>query len=186
MDLDKLRTQWNSIELPSDAETTRIRELEERVRDNRVTTLRDKLFFLTRNLVFFSVLGLLTMIPFVSESPILVITTGAFFVLMGLLNLYRALTIRQFDITTMNLREAMKALYRIERQKLICKIIGIVCAVPLLIYMAMTFADLFGPWALYGALAGTFIGGVIGLMINHKATALLREMKRQLSEDGLE
>lgn len=184
MDLDQLRNQWHSIELPSGAETTRIRELEERVRNNHVSTLRDKLFRLTRNLVLVSVMGLLTMVPYVSQSPTLVIAAGSFFVLMGLLNLHRALTIRQFDITAMNLREAMESIYKIERQKLICKAIGITCAVPLSIYMIMTFADLFGPWALYGALAGTFIGGAIGLMINHRTTTLLREMKRQLKKES--
>lgn len=180
MDLDKLRNNWNSIDIPSGATSERVRKLESKVRTTRVDTLRDKLFRITINLVIVSVFGLLTIVPFVSDTPIMAMTAGAYFVLLGILNFGRAMTIRQINMSRLTVRDALLAVYRVERQRIVCRAIGITCAVPLLIYMLLTFADIYGRWMLYGALIGVLAGACIGLAVNHRTTALLKDLKSQL------
>lgn len=182
MDLYQLRNQWNDIDLADGPEASRVRELEEKWRSSKVSPLRDRLFRITVNLVLISFVGLLSIVPFAADSPEMTIACGAFFVVMGLLNFYRALCIKRVDLTAISVKEALEAVYNIERQRLICRSIGIAAAIPLIIFMAMTFSNVYGPLALYGSLIGILIGGCIGLVINHRTTTLLREMKSQLQD----
>lgn len=181
MDLDQIRNQWNNIDLPSEAAAASVREIERKVSTTKVTTLRDKLYRLTLNLVVISFLGIATLVPFAVESPEMVLAAGAFFVVMGLVNFYRALNIKHIDLSVMTVKDALESVYNVERQRMIARIVGITCAIPLVIFMIMTFAQSFGPWALYGSLVGVLLGGCIGLAINHRTTQLLREMKSQLN-----
>lgn len=183
MDFDQLRSQWNNIDLPpTDGATERIYRLERKVRTSNVTTLRDKLYRITINLVIVSLFGIITTVPFASKSPVMFAVTGIFFVIMGILNFNRALSIKRIDVSKLSVREALEAVYKVERQRVICRTIGICCAVPLMIFMLLTFANVYGSWMLYGALVGALLGGCIGLAVNHRTSSLLKDMKSQLRE----
>lgn len=186
MDIDQLKHKWNDIELPDSAAERRVKEMERRVSANKVPTLRDKLYRLFIRMVAVSFFGILTLVPFTSDSPGLVIAASAFFVVMGLANFYQALAVRRIDIGHISVREALEKVYKVEKRKMLSRTFGITCAIPLLFFMVMTFSDIYGSWALYGCMVGIMIGGCLGLLINHHATMLLQEMKSQLkkAEDG--
>ncbi len=182
MDLDQLRNQWNNIDLPTDKETERIFNLERKIRTSNVTTLRDRLYRITIRLVIASLMGMFTTVPFASGSQYMFALTEIFFVMMGILNLYRAINIKRLDISQLSIKDALEAVYRIERQRMICRTIGITCAIPLIIYMLLTFANVYGSHMLYGALLGVPLGGCIGFAVNHRTSSILREIKSQLQE----
>ena len=79
MDIDDLRSKWNSISFPPGyggvPETS---ELMSRVRAGRVSTLRDRLASISLALTMLCLMGILVMIPYFAATPTLAILSICF------------------------------------------------------------------------------------------------------------
>ncbi len=182
MDIDKLRSQWNSIEVPPEGKADNTRALLDRVATGRVSTLRDRYLSISRALLLVCVSGVLISVPYMSATPMLGVLMTAYFVLLGTIHALTFLKVRDLDFSRMTIREALARVYTLERDRIRKRTIGICLGVPMVVYLTMTLWDRYGEAMLYGCILGAVIGICIGLLINYRASGILREMRAQLQE----
>lgn len=183
MDIDDLRSKWNSISFPPGyggvPETS---ELMSRVRAGRVSTLRDRLASISLALTMLCLMGILVMIPYFAATPTLAILSICFFIFMGSMHFRNYRRVRRLSFSLMSVREALATVCAIETSRVRLKAIGMTLAFPLVMYMCFTFSSVYGSYMLYGCLAGAVIGAALGVIVNRKSMSIIREMRRQLSE----
>lgn len=183
MDINDIKNSWNSINIPPDYRPDDTRELLSRMEQGRVSTLRDRLGLISRNLSLLCFMGLLMMMPYYHDAPTLAILADCFFVFMGVCHLRNYRKIRNLNFSEMSVRDAVLTVGRLESERIKLRAIGMALGIPLAFYMCFTITDLFGDYYLYGCLAGAVIGAVIGLIINYRSNSILREMRSQLSQE---
>lgn len=181
MNIDELKQNWNALNLPDNAAIPGTSELESKVANRRVTTLRDKMYHLHVTLCVVACFATLTMVPFAKDNPWLMVSAVAFFILMAALHLSLAIWIRNLDYSRMTVKAAIQSVYEFERRRNLYRVIGICLAVSLIGYMVYVFAGE-DPALLGGCVCGAIIGILVGLMINHRSVTLLREMRRELGD----
>lgn len=181
MNIEELKQNWNSFGIPSGAHIPDVRELENRVVSHLVTTLRNRIYKLHLRLGLAACLGIFTMIPFAKENPWMVVYATVFFIIMAVLHLSLAMWVDKLDYSRMTVQAALESVYRLENRRKQNRIIGCTLALPLICYMIYTFAFGYDPALLFGCIGGGVLGAAIGLIINHKAEMMLREMKSELS-----
>lgn len=184
MNIDDLRSQWQNIgsgqaDVPSDVREMLARA-ERRTALKDARSLRDNYFRLCMRMIAVSGLGVLAVVPFAKESAVLFACSVTFFVLMALSQLWQAMEVRRLDFGHMSVREAVEGVCRLERIRVIKRTVGITLAVPLLAYMGAVQIHLYGSGIAVGLAAGAVIGMAVGLMVNHRASSLLREMKERV------
>lgn len=182
MNIDELKNQWKSIDAPRESEAANSRELISRVTRGQVSTLRDRYLRISRMLTFVCVGGVLISIPYISASPLLGVLMILYFIILGGMHVNTLFTLKDMRLSDMTLREAMRQVCRLERERIAKRAIGISLAVPLMIYLFMTLRDNYGNNVLAGCVIGAVIGLVIGLLINRRATDILRQMKEELGK----
>ncbi|MCH5325661.1 MAG: hypothetical protein J1E29_00470 [Duncaniella sp.] len=182
MNIDELKAQWRSIDVNPD--TAGAREVEQRVARRRVQSLGGKYYSLCMRMVAVSCLGILAVSSLAKSAPLLAGLSIAFFVLMGGLQLWQAFYVKELDFGSLSVREAIMKVCRLERMRYAKRAVGMILAVPLLVYMLATFANLFGRYMLFGGLAGLIVGIFCALIVNHNANSILRRMKEQLGEEA--
>lgn len=183
MDINDLKNNWNSINIPPDYRNGDTRELLSRVERGRVSTLRDRLSLISRNLALLCIGGILIMIPYIHDAPTLAVLATCFFAFMGVNHMRNYRRIRNLNFSQMSVREAVMAVGNIESAKVRLRALGMGLGLPLAVYMCFTITDVLGDYYVYSCVAGAAIGAVIGLVINHRSTTILREMRRQLSQE---
>lgn len=181
MNIDELKKNWNTIGFTPAVPTPEVRELENRVASQRVSTLRDRIYRLYLRLGFVGCFAVLTLIPFAKENPWMVVYGAAFFIIMAVMHFSLACWVHNLDYSRMTVKEALESVYKLEMRRSQHRIIGITLAVPLVCYMIYTFAYGYDPAFLWGCVAGACLGAGIGLVINHRAVTMLKEMKREIS-----
>ncbi len=180
MNIDDLRANWNSIDIPAGM-CRPVQELERRIVSSNVTTLRSRLLHIYVLLGVMCLMGVLFMIPFVKDLPRLVVCADVFYVVVSGINFYMSSLVRRIDYSRMTVKEALEAVYKVERYKIRARMCTIVMAVPLICYMIFSFAHLYGEVVLFGCACGAVLGGVIGIIIHRRMMSVLREMRRQLT-----
>lgn len=183
MNIDELKRNWNSLNLPADTPMPEVRDLEDKVATQRVTTLRDRIYRLHIRLSIVACVAILTMVPFAKDEPWLVAFATLFFVLMAALHAATAFWVHGLDYSRMTVKDALRSVYELERRRNRNRAIGVALAVPLICYMCYTFSNGAEPAFFFGCVSGACLGVLIGLIINHKAVMMLREMKRELGDD---
>lgn len=182
MNIDNLKSNWNSINFPQDyGGLPDPSELMSRVRAGRVSTLRDRLASISRSLAALCLMGVIIMIPYLGAMPTLAILAIGLFVFLGMMHFRNYHRVRRLNFSLMSVREALTAVCAIETSRVRLRAIGITLAVPLILYMCSTFSSLYGPAMLYGCIGGAVIGLILGLLINWRTVSIIREMRRQLS-----
>ncbi len=180
MNIDELKSNWNSMDVPPAYHGENVREILSRVESGRVSTLRDRLSGISRGLMAMCMAGLIIMIPYFSATPTLAFFAVCFFVFLGAMHFRMYKKIRRLNFSQMTVKEAMTAVCIIDRDRMRQRAIGIALAIPLAFSMCLTFWNEYGDYTLYGCIAGAVIGLTIGLTINRRAVAIIREMKQQL------
>lgn len=176
MDIDNLRQEWKSIEVPPCKEATR--ELERKVASGKgAHSLRDRLKRISLRLTAECVIGALCLIPLVSEHVLLVVLVSAFFVVMGVMHAVQYRMLSRLDLSAATVIEALGMVCRLESFRRTRRMIGLTLMVPLMVYMVMSFADSYGVYMLPCCLLGLVAGCVVGIAVNRRTTKLLREMK---------
>lgn len=175
---DQLRSLWNSIDIPPQTSG----EAERRAVTDRVPTLRHNLYRIFMRMVAICCFGIAVMTFHAGHHLPLFCLATAFFVAMGAVQFYLARSVRELDPAQMSVREMLERVYDIERIKSISRLCGIICGVPLIAYMCFTFASVYGNTVLWACGAGAVVGLVIGLLIHHRTSTLLRRMKEELTE----
>lgn len=179
MDIYELKRNWNNL-CSEGIPAPEVKEMESRVVSHRVTTLLQRMYRIHLRLGIVAVIGNFTMVPFAKEHPLMVVFAFSFFILMAILHLSLAFWVKKLDYSTMTVKEALESVYKLESRRNRNRVIGISLAVPLCCFMAYTFAHTYDPSILWGCFAGAILGALIGLVINHKASMMLHEMKDQL------
>ena len=83
MNIDELKSNWNSMDVPPAYHGENVREILSRVESGRVSTLRDRLSGISRGLMAMCMAGLIIMIPYFSATPTLAFFAVCFFVFLG-------------------------------------------------------------------------------------------------------
>lgn len=178
MNIDDIKSDWRGINITYTTADTG--DVESRVMGNKVASLGRQLFRINMRLVAVCCLGISLFIPFGQACPALMWLAIGYFVIMAIILLLQARAARKINICEMTVVEAINAVCRLERDRVIKRYIGLCMAIPLLAYMTYILYLAHGPNILYGCLAGAVAGAVIGILINRKATTILRDMKAAL------
>ncbi|MCI9172014.1 hypothetical protein [uncultured Duncaniella sp.] len=179
MEINDLRQVWNSIDIPDPGqETSRV---ERRVGqcDGRLT-IRDRLMRISLRMIAVCAIAVCCILPLGSEHPLMALLVGIFFISMGIMHYIQYRALRSLDVTRMTLRDVLRRVYRIEALRSSRRIIGIVLAIPLMIFMIFTMTRSYGAVMLPACVLGSLAGCVISLIVNRRTTRLLREIKREL------
>lgn len=179
MEINDLRHVWNSIDIPDHGhETSRV---ERRVGqcDGRLT-IRVRLMGISLRMIAVCALAVCCILPLVGEHPLMTVLVGVFFIFMGIMHYMQYRALKSLDVTRMTLRDVLRRVYRIESFRSFRRIVGIVMAIPLVIFMIFTMTRSYGAVMLPACVLGTLAGCVISLIVNRRTTRLLREIKREL------
>lgn len=179
MEIDDLRQEWNSIDIPETSRDTS--RVERRVGqcDGRLT-IRDRLMRISLRMIAVCVIALCCILPLGSEHLLMAVLVGTFFISMGIMHYIQYRALRSLDVTRMTLRDVLRRVYRIEALRSFRRIVGIVMAIPLVIFMIFTMTSSYGAVMLPACVLGTLAGCVISLVVNRRTTRLLREIRREL------
>ena len=183
MDINDLKNNWHSFNLPPEYTGSEPDEILTRMSNGRVTTLRDRLGRMSRVLAQICLLGLVVMVPYLHQSPTLAILSMAFFVFMGMSHFRNYRRISRLNFSEMSVRESMLTVADIDRDRIRLRTIGMTLGFPLVIYMCFTFTETFGHYYLYGCIAGGIVGMIMGILINRRTSAIIRELRAQLGQE---
>ncbi len=181
MNIDELRSQWQSLDVDPDREA--LREALRRVARRDAESLRERYFKLCLRMIAVSAFGIAESVPFGRTAPTLMWCAFAFYILMAVFHVIQAVMAHNLDFGRMSVRRSIEAVCDIERMRVIKRAVGITLAIPLVVYMCTVVSDAYGPYTVYGCVAGAVVGLIAGLIINHNATTLLRRMKEQLGDE---
>lgn len=181
MNIDDLKSRWNSMELPPEYSGDELSDIVSRIGAERVSSLRDRLGSISRNHALVCVCGGVIMIPYLAYTPVLGVVAIVFFVFMGLMHFRNYRRVIRIDFSVMTVREALAAVYIFERNRTRLRVIGMSLGLPMALWMCFSFTSVYGPYTLYACLAGAAIGVIIAVLVNRRAVCILREMRGQLN-----
>lgn len=182
MNIEDLRRSWNTLDNRVDELEESTRELERRITANRITTSRDKLKTIARNLAIACFAAIMTSFPLWKMSSTMVLILCVFFLVMGGIQVHTYLMTDAVNLSRMTVAEALKSVYELEQMRWRKRAFGMITGIPLLLYMLYFFHSIDEPVIFYGGCTGVAIGATIGIIINHRNVELLKEMKRELED----
>lgn len=182
MNIEDLRRSWNTLDTRVDELEESTRELERRITANRVTTSRDKLKTIARNMAITCFAAIMTSFPLWKMSSTMVLILCVFFLVMGGIQVHTYLTTDAINLSRMTVAEALKSVYDLEKMRWRKRALGMITGIPLLLYMLYFFHSIDEPVIFYGGCTGVAVGATIGLIINHRNVELLKEMRRELED----
>lgn len=181
MNIDELRSQWQSLDV--DPDRAALHKAVRRIAQRDAESLRSRYYKLCLRMIGMSAFGIAVSVPFGRTAPTLMWCSFAFFILMAVFHIIQAVMAHNLDFGRLSVRRSIEAVCDLERMRVIKRAVGIALGVPLLVYMCIVVSDAYGPYTVYGCVCGAVIGLVIGLIINHNATTLLRRMKEDLGDE---
>lgn len=177
MDIDNLRKQWHSIDVPDSG----IREMEREAMAGRsVAPMRDRLMRIGRYQVALCVAGVLCMLPVVSDHTLMAVLVGLFFVAMGFVHVMQLRTLRRLVPSEVTVSEALELVLRYETVRSRKRLIGMTLVVPIVIYVILTLSSSYGSVIIPSCVAGALCGCLIAVLINLRTTRLLHGLKKEL------
>lgn len=178
MDIDDLRKQWRAVDVPE----ADVRDMERDVTSagGNVMTLRDRLMRITRRRALVCLLGTLCMLPIAYDHMVMMVLGVLFFAVMGGMHLMQLSRLRALNLSTSTVMEALEGVLRIETLRTRRRAVGIVMAIPLIIYIIFTLTSNYGGLMLPACVAGVLIGCVVAYFVNCRASRLLLEIKQEL------
>lgn len=180
MDIDELKKQWNTVDIPDSG----VMEMEREVTSGRgAVTLRDRLMRISRRRALVCLAGALCMLPLAPDHPAMVVKAVIFFIVMGVMHLVQMRNLRALDLTGSTVADALRGVLRIETLRTVRRVAGLVMGVPLTLYIIFTVTSSYGTLMLPVCMAGMLAGCVVAVLVNRRASRLLREIKRELDED---
>lgn len=182
MNIEDLRRSWNTLDTRVDELEESTRELERRITANRVTTSRDKLKTIARNMAIACFAAIMTSFPLWKMSSTMVLLLCVFFLVMGGIQVHTYLMTDAVNLSRMTVAEALKSVYELEQMRWRKRAFGMLTGIPLLLYMLYFFHSIDEPVIFYGGCTGVAIGATIGLIINHRNVELLKQMRRELED----
>lgn len=186
MDLDKLRQNWQQLELRIDKIELENKRLAERLKKNSATGIKHRLTSRYGRMTIICILAPLWMVLYdktISTDIYLYISYIAFFVIMTIATGYVWWYLKSTDYMSMSVKDALIAVYKAEK---LCKThnwIGYITGLPLIAFLMIEIYQLGEQPLIIGAWAGVIIGGSIGTYIRIKNRRLLKTMKQTLIEE---
>lgn len=182
MNLDSMRQEWKSLDI-SDAAGRVTSDAEFKVRAGQgVTTYRERLQRMSRLQIAVCIIGMGCMLTVASVHPVLAVLVEAFFFIIALTHFMQMKLAGSIDVTVLTVKESIEGVYRIERLRLYRRVVGVIIAVPTIVYGLIDLADSYGEYMLPMCIAGVLAGCVVGYVVSRRTTRLLRDMKRQVGE----
>lgn len=186
MDIDKLKKQWQSMELRIEQIEKDNKRLLARISNDRVKGVRKKLLTRYLALVALCVISPAWILLFNEhyrvDVDVLIIYTF-FFLVMGLVNWYIYKLIDGIDCSVMTTKEALTAVTKVEETRSKGKLLGWILAVPLVIILFRVFSEMGRPEVIYGAYFGLIVGGICGYIFDRKTRRLIRELRQTLDKE---
>lgn len=180
MDIDELKKQWNTVDIPDSG----VRDVEREVTSGRgAVTLRDRLMRISRRQALVCLAGALCMLPLVSDHTGMAVKVVIFFIVMGIMHLVQMHNLRALDLSGSTVTDALRGVLRIETLRTVRRVTGIVMGVPLTLYVIFTVTSSYGTLMLPICITGMLAGCVVAMLVNRRASRLLREIKKELGED---
>lgn len=186
MELDELKKQWQQIELRIDKVEEANHRLAEKLKKNKATNAKQRLSRQFGMKLLICVVSPLWMILFASQVEVrteLFISYMVFFVIMTIAMAYVWNKLRTMNYMKMSIKEALIAVYDMERLYRLVGWIGIITGAPLIVFMMLEIYKLEISEVIYGAWAGLIVGTIVGLISKMRNRRLLKEMRQALEEE---
>ncbi len=181
-DLDTLKSRWQSLS-QSTPSGMNAEETAKNICQGRVASRSGRICKIYRInvalcLIWIGMSGLFIRSPF--GFPVwMVITMAAYFGIMALMSYLTLMQARAIDLGRMSVREALDAVCRLKKIRLIHKMIGFSLCVPLMVCLLAYFSQT-SEVMLVGGATGAVLGLVIGLMIDQRVRLQIREINSEL------
>ncbi len=183
MNIDNLRKQWHSIDVPE----SDIREIERMALAGRsVVPMRDRLMRIGRYQLALCVVGVLCMLPAVTDHTLMVVLVDLFFIAMGIVHMMQLRTLRRLDPSRVTVTEALGLVWRYETVRSRKRLIGITVVVPIVVYIVLTLSSSYGAVIIPSCIVGALCGCLVAILINRRTTRLLHALKRELGDGHIE
>lgn len=184
MNLDDLKSGWNELDSRADAYKG-APDKERKAVSNQIQSLRSRYIRYTWLMVAFILMGILLYLPMISINVWLSVYAIGFFLLMIVFQLSMLRRVKRIDLATMSVRQTIDAILGIERQRQIKRMAGIICVIPLICLMTITFIPTLGHRVILWNSCGVVAGVALGFAINRYASRLLRDMRLRLDDYDL-
>lgn len=183
MDIDQIKTQWRQMNHACTLADDVHGDFLSRKRYKRELSLTDKLRrrYLCSLVLCCVAPLLLKPLSGVIELPVaLMIAYPAYFVAMFALNLLLYLKLNKTSVINLPVRDAMVGItkFAIMRRRLKC--IGVLLAIPLIVYILWIFRTADNEGAYISGLLGAALGLIIGLIVEIRTTRDIRRLKEGL------
>lgn len=186
MDLDKLKHDWQQLELRIDKIENENKRLAERLKKNSATGVKCRLTARYGRMTIICILSPIWMVLFdytINVDTSLYISYVVFFAIMSVTTGYVWWKLRNIDYMSMSVKDALIAVYKTE---ILCKThnrIGYITGFPLIIFLMIYIYQLDQQPLIIGAWIGLIIGGSLGTYIKIRNRQLLKKMKQTLAEE---
>lgn len=186
MDINKLKHDWQQLELRIDKIENENKRLAERLKKNSATGVKHRLTARYGRMTIICILSPIWMVLFDNTFNVdtsLYISYIVFFAIMSVTTGYVWWKLRNIDYMSMSVKDALIAVYNTEK---LCKInnwIGYITGIPLIIFLMIYIYRLDQQPLIIGAWAGLIVGGSIGTYIRLKNRRLLKKMRQTLAEE---
>lgn len=178
MNIDELKSDWRNIDACYVTDTNS--EIEKRVMQNKVASLGRKFCMINMRMITLCGIGIAMVIPLAEVNLLLMGLIICYYITFGLILFFQARSARKINLCDMSAVEALEAVCRLEKARIMKRRLGVCLALPLLGYLTYVIYLLSGLEAMYICLAAGVAGAVIGLVINHRTSKILTEMKSAL------
>ncbi|MCM1349007.1 MAG: hypothetical protein NC338_06295 [Firmicutes bacterium] len=180
--INELKTQWQNLghcPLSGDAADV-FRNLGHK---NRLATPLQKVKRITVSLIAVCVawipLSLLLGEVILSRWQSLVL--AGYFLVMAIADIWILHLLQRINFSTMTVIEALEGVCRVQRSRLVTKLIGIALCIPILTMMFVQFSSI-SHEIVVGGIIGAILGLAIGLLVDSNIRTHIKQMKQELVE----
>lgn len=182
MTIDELKRSWDSLDMHGASDRETLAGIERRIRNRETSTLRDKISSGAMKMGVVALLAPFMLIPFWVTSKTLVILGFIFFYIVSGMQFYFSSRMKKIDYCHLTVTEAFRMTIDAERLRSRIRLVGMSLGFPYIIYLGWVFYSIGETYMLAGCVAGTIVGGAVGLLINHRFVTWFRRMKDELDD----
>ena len=182
-DFENLKSQWQSLNAPAATDFRSMNESPQRS-ETRLVSAPGKIVRIYRRLLIVSVLWIPLSLLFlrIPVFPVwMCIVMALYFAVMSILNNWILNLAHAIDFSRMSVIEALQAVCKLQRSRIIAKTIGACLCLPLISYMIFTFAHYSQSMSIGGVIGG-IVGLTCGIMVDSHIRREIRTMRSILEE----
>lgn len=186
MNIDQIKAQWKGLDTQTELVDHLDRDILTRKQYKRTLSLTDKLRRRYLCSLIICVVAPLLMRPLCNmidvPSP-LIIAYPAFFIVIGMFNFILYLKLGKISMADLSIKDALVKVTGFSIMRRRTEFIGVLLALPLVIYLMWIFRSTGNEGLYYGGWFGAGLGIAVGLVIEIRTSRDIRRLKEELRKD---